>query len=228
MSSKRSFKGVKSKWMAQYKKKSSFKKKPRVARIKGAIPPRKELKFVDTTIATGLVTYVPGASVITLLNGIAEGDDYSARDGRQATMKSVAVRLTINQQQTGASGGLTRTMLVWDNAANGAAPVAADILAVDSAASYPNVNNAQRFTILRDHLCEIGPLSLVATQTYSRSPGSQHVDLYVPLDHITQFMGTGATIASIQNGALFLLTVSDGTVALNNSVIRARVRFSDD
>lgn len=226
----RSVKSVKAAWMAKYAKKPSLKKRQskRHSRIKGSIKPREELKFVDTVItATASSANYTAAGVVTLLNGIAQGDDYSARDGRQATMKSVALKTTVYYIANGTTPGAARTMLVWDNAANGALAAVTDILASASAASFPNINNAQRFTILRDYVVELGGLSITATQTYSQAPAVQKVDLYVPLDDVTQFLGTGATIASIQNGALLLLTIGDNQAAQNSQMV-ARVRFADD
>lgn len=213
--------------MAERLKKPSFKKK-RVARIKGAIAPREELKFVDSVLtATAGQAFYTAAGVVTLLNGIAEGDDYSARDGRQATMKSVHVRTVVSQSVTASSGGACRTMLVWDNAPKGALAAVTDILTAASASAFPLVDNQQRFTILRDAYLELGGNNNTATQTFASAPGAQKVDLYVPLDSVTQFIGTGATIASIQNGALLLLTIGDNE-AWANSQFNARVRFTDD
>lgn len=227
MSPKRSLKGVKAAWMSQYKKKS-FKKKPRAARIKGAIKPREELKFADTVItATAAVgTVYTGVGLVQLLNGIAEGSDYTTRDGRQATMKSVHVRTAVFPA-AGSGSGIARTMLIWDNAPNGALAAVTDILESASAASFPKVNNANRFTILRDDFKELSQFSVAATQSYAGGPLCQRVDLFVPLDAVTQFNGTGATIASIQNGALLLLTIGDNG-AWSNGQFVARVRYSDD
>lgn len=230
MAPKRTFEGVKAKWMAQYKKKASFKKKPRAKRIKGGIAPREELKYVDTilTAANSVSTaFYTGSGVVTLLNGIAVGDDFTNRDGRQATMKSVQLRAAVYNITNGLVAGLVRSILVWDNAANGALPAVTDILATASTSSFPNVNNANRFTILRDHIVELGTIVTTATQTYAGSPTVQKVDLFVPLDDITQYSGTGATIASIQNGALLLLTIGENG-AFQNGSMTARVRFSDD
>lgn len=221
-------KGVKAKWMAQRLKKPSFKSK-RVSRIKGGIIPREELKFVDTVLtATAGSAFYTAAGVVTLLNGIATGDDYTTRDGRQATMRSVHVRtVVVNSGVSGASGGIARTMLIWDNAPNGALAAVADILASVSASAFPKVDNQQRFTVLRDHIVELGAFFNTATQAFNASPGAQKVDLYVPLADITQYSGTGATIASIQNGALLMLTIGDNQ-AWQNHQFDARVRFSDD
>jgi len=211
--------------MAERLKKPSFKKK-RVARIKGAIAPREELKYVDTAQAD----YQTGtAGSITLLNGIAVGDDNTTRDGRQATMRSVHIRGFVASSGALAPNlpGLARVMVVWDNCPNGVLPAVLDIVSAATATSFPLINNQERFTILRDMEIPLDYVNVAATTTLV--PRTFPVDLYVKLASVSQFNGTGATIASLQNGALYLLT--QGTNAGTGSVycvLSARVRFSDD
>lgn len=109
MPPKRSLKGVKAKWMAERLKKPSFKKK-RASRVKGAILPREEFKFADVALAS----YAPvaGTGTVTLLNGIAEGDDYTSRDGRQATMKSIQVRGDVRAANVSFTGHVARMLIV--------------------------------------------------------------------------------------------------------------------
>lgn len=227
MPAKRSHKDVKGAWRAQYKKKS-FKRKAGAARVKGAIVPRKEFKFVDVVSAS----YAPNsaAGTITLLNGIAQGDDYTSRDGRQATMKSVHVRGYVKATNASASVSayLMRALLVWDNAPNGAAATVAQIMTAETSVSFPLIDNANRFTILRDQQFNIGSLSSLATASWAAGDCSAEVDMYVKLDELTQFSGTGATIASIQNGALWLVLQSDyNNVGNPQFTLTSRVRFCE-
>jgi len=200
------------------------KKKPR-----GAIAPyggRRELKYNDIAAAT----YVADTTgTVTLLNGIAIGDDNTTRDGRQVCIKSVQVRGSVVQTDSSTINSRARILLVWDNACNGAAiaPVT-DILTAADSASFPKVDNSYRFTILLDQSFALGGNSNTATQAYSTGQGIYNVDMFKKMDSITQYIGSAATIGSVQNGALLMVTVGD-TTALNGGTFRVatRVRFTD-
>lgn len=214
-------KGVKAKWKAQLLKKPSYKKK-QFARVKGAIVPREEFKFVD--LASAVYAPVVAGGTITLLNGIAQGDDYTNRDGRQATMKSVHVRGEVHCAAVSVSYALARLLLIWDNAPNGAAPTIANIMAADSSVAMPLIDNANRFTVLRDQQWPIGG----AATTVSVN-GQFVIDIYVKLDELTQYSGTGATVASIQNGAIWMVLLNQTATATSASfTLTSRVRFTDD
>lgn len=209
-------KNVKSKWVASVMKKPSFKKKS-TPRIKGGIPHQRELKFVDIASAD----YV---DAVTLLNGIATGDDYNTRDGRQATMRSVAVKGYLTPTANIAASD-ARLLLVWDNAPNGAAPVYADIMQEAGVPhSFPNINNEKRFTILKDWFQQVGYFSALSTSSYAQESSVHKIDLSVSLNSLTQFSGTGATVASIQNGAIWMVTEIGAAVKF---VLSTRVRFTE-
>lgn len=210
--------------MAERLKKPSLKKR-KVARIKGAIAPRQELKYLD--VASASYAPVAATAVLALLNGIAESDDNTGRDGRQATMKSVALKGYIAQDVTRAAV-LARLCIVWDNAPNGVAPTAVQIMSAENSCSYPLLDNQNRFTILRDVQYELGRSDGSVSTAVAGSPSVHAIDLYVPLDAITQFSGTGATIASIQGGALYLLAQASPSTGSATFTLASRVRFSDE
>lgn len=218
MSSKRSLKGVKAQWMKTVLKKPSTKKKQRVARIKGPVVAGPELKFIDTAKTT-----VTSATSVALLNGAAQGDDFTQRQGRQIRIKSVQIMGYIEPNGNNASQ-FARFLLVWDNAPNGVVAGITDILTSADAEAFINLNNQARFTILRDFKQVLGFFSQSATTAVSQAPGCATLDMYVPLDSVVQFLGTGATIASIQSGALYAVCATNA----GNTVYTARVRFTDD
>jgi hypothetical protein len=189
----------------------------RTVPVKGPIRVRNELKYVD--VAAAAYAY-DTTGTVTALNLTAEGDDYTARTGRQVTMRSVSVSGFIFNTSTG-SVQKVRTLLVWDNAANGALPAVTDILTSASSISHYNVDNQNRFTVLWDSVHVLGA-------QLSGLP-CVNVDVEVPLNAVTQYMGTTAAIASVQNGTLLMVTV--GYVAAGataaSSVLRTRCRFHD-
>lgn len=228
MSSRRSFAGVKAKWMAQVLKKPSVKRKrPTRAVIKGAIAPRVELKYCDLPGATYLADTTGS---VTALNLIAVGDDNTTRDGRQVTIKSVQFRGTLVPVDNTTLPAKCRLMLVWDNAVNsGTIATVAQILNAASAAAFPLIDNQNRFTVLVDRSYVVGGVSDVATQAYSMSPACHNVEIYKSINAITQYSGTTAAIGSIQNGALLMLTIGDKAAGAGGAFLGAtRVRFTDD
>lgn len=223
------------------KRKGSFKqsgsfKKPRLSKqgtlvmSSAAIRPRrlpsaysanqgnhgKELKSIDIA-GTSYECSTTGS--ITLINGVATGDDYTNRDGRKITMKSIFVRGHFNVGAT-PTGGAVRWMVVYDKQPNGAAPVITDIIAGANLAGNQNLNNRARFVVLRDVTDRVEATARIAvpTQWFKRCA----------LD--VTFSGTTNGIASISTGALWFVTV--GTVATGATSpivnVSTRVRFWDD
>jgi len=194
-------------------------------RVKGAIPSRTELKFVDVASAS----YAGDTTgTVTLLNGVAIGDDYTTRDGRQITVKSVQVRGSVLPIDSSTQPTMARLLLVWDNAANGALATIAQILSASTSNSFPLVDNANRFTILCDQQYVVGGFQTTATQAYAGSPMINPVHVYKKLDSITQYGATTAAIGSVQNGALLMVTIGDQAAAAGAVFsLATRVRFTD-
>lgn len=193
-------------------------------RIKGPIPVgRAELKFVDLATADYAMTTT---AVITPLNLIAVGDDDTSRDGRQVTIKSVQIHGMIFPNDTATDDSKCRIMLVWDNANNSSSGATiTDILAANDVYSFPNVNNQNRFTILKDYLCTQGSVTAAGYNT----PCIDNVEIYLKLNSVTQYSGTSAALNNIQNGALLMVTMG-GQPAGSSATFRAatRVRFVDN
>lgn len=186
---------------------------PLRARIKGAIAPTgKELKYVDTVISQK----ADSTGALTPLNLIAVGDDNTTRDGRQVTIKSVQLKLNATEEVSTTVPQICRAMVVWDNAVNGVGPNISDIISPQNSAGFAVVNNQQRFTVLMDRRFDHRGMHEAAYV----------LDFYKKLNHITQFNGTTAAIGSIQNGALYLLTIGD-QIDATTVAGSVRVRFCD-
>jgi len=216
---------------ANYQARKGLGARNRAPRIKGAIQlygGRQELKYVDTAISQ---EFDATAGVLTPINLLAVGDDNTSRDGRQVTIKSVQLALSVTRQVGFANEDL-RVMLVWDNAVNsGAAPTIMGTILDNStvttpASCFPKVDNAQRFTILYDSKVQVGPISATATQAFSANTVARW-DAYKKINQVTQYSGTTAAIGSIQNGGLYLITL--GSLATGSTCVGGvRVRFTDN
>jgi len=126
--------------------------------IKGPIKATRELNYVDTvkqavSIQSGTVTGVVNG---LLLNGIAEGDDNTQRNGRKVKIISDRLQFTCEPGTLVFAGLTVRVVSVWDNqkSASGNVPLFSDIfdmsVQTDPTVALPLVNAQNRFTILND------------------------------------------------------------------------------
>lgn len=189
--------------------------------------PRQEQKFVDVAAAA---YNADTTGSVTLLNGVAQGDDFNNRIGRQATWKSVSIRgILYNVDQT-TNNAACRLLVVWDNSPNsGSAPAITDFLVASTATTHNNLNNRHRFKTLIDEYHCLGTFSNVATQSYVAGPGVKEINRFLRLpDAVTVFSGTGATVGSIQSGAIWLVTIGDQGAGLGGQFsVTTRCRFTD-
>lgn len=163
---------------------------------------------------------------VTLLNGIATGTDYTDRVGRKVVIKSIYLRGFVLPVDTSTSNNLSRLILVYDKQPNGAAPAVTDILKSSTAQSQLNINNRDRFMILMDKQYAMGAYD--ATTGYIGSPSVQQVKKYKKCNLETIYGGTLSTIASINTGALYLVTIGSAAAAAGGEFRGSvRVRFVD-
>lgn len=203
-----------------------------------------EKKVVDTL---NNAVAINTTGVFTLLNAMVPGATEYQRVGRKISMSSVQLRGFIRFRQAGTapSNDFIRAILFYDRQPNGAAPVLADVLQdVDNTGgnsstslSSLNINNADRFKILRDMYWSV-PSASVATAQNGTTGGAQLLD-YKPAS-FREFVslkgmevhfnaGTAGTIADITTGSLYLLTVGlRGDVDSQwQCAFNSRVRYAD-
>lgn len=216
----------------------SAKDKPRVKRARTAqaaafVQTKKvlaslmEKKVVDTAQAT-YVCDTTGS--VTLMNGMAQGTDFTQRVGRKYT--NVAVQLEGQiipaDNVTQLIGNKIRVMVIYDKQPNGALPVITDVLTASTANAFMNLNNRDRFRVLIDHNTTLGGLQETATQAVAASPNVENVSVFKKVNLETICDGTGATVADIQSGSIFLLTIGSQAAGLGHIFVAAlRIRFVD-
>jgi len=185
--------------------------------IRGQVYPKREERFIDT--AAGYVADTTGS--ITLLNGVAEGDDYTQRSGRGCLMKSIC--LTGFGNSTAATGlsQQHRVLIFWDNATNGVAPTIVQLLAASNTVAFPLVDNVNRFTIILDHKYVVGPQSAAIADQVIKG-----FEFNYQLNSYTQYSGVGATVASIQNGSLWMVTLGSNAAGGTAGLITIGTRLS--
>jgi len=186
-----------------------------------------ESKYVDIG---PFASVADTTGAIVLLNGAALGDDATDREGRQTYATSVHIQGILTPTDTTNNDTLCRMLLVWDKAPNGVAPTFGELMTAADPVMQLNLNNRARFTVLADKRWALGARDLATAGNKVASGQASHVvNIFRKLKNLkTQWMGTGATIASIQSGALYLFMVGDqATTDSGQFRLTSRVRFHE-
>lgn len=188
-----------------------------------------EKKFIDRNLTSTLYS-LSGASTITLLNGILQGTDETARIGRQLNMKSIFIRGVVNVAQTTVGQGAIRTIIVLDQEvpqvmSSGVTMSITDFLVADGVYTPNNLNNRKRFKVIMD---EVVPLSGVTIST--GNPNTQVIYNYKKVDITCEFNSNdNGDITDFTKNALYLVTVQDGLFTTAPAVsLYTRIRFTDN
>lgn len=207
--------------------------------LKGCDVPQFNLGFSST------------APSLALLNGLSVGNNFYQRVGRQVVLHSLRVKgyvVPTRGNAAAVNNQSARILVVYDRQPNGVLPNNQDIIqGIDSlggttfdADQHPNLNNRERFLILRDDFFMLMPLGINGANSannynYSVDPASNgslhHIDWYIPLKGLKmQFGGDTNAISSIQTGALYLWTFSTGDTNATSAWAffgSARLRYVD-
>jgi len=178
---------------------------------------------------TANATYVADTTgTVTLLNGIAQGDDINQRKGRRITNKAVHIQGIVEPVDASTNSTLARVIVVYDRQPNGAALTVADVLTSVNSHSFNKLDNRNRFLVLADKKFFIGAFDNTATQTYAGSPFGHKVEIHKRISLPTTHMGTGDTIASIATGSIYMVTVGDQAPNAGGVFsLTARLRYTD-
>lgn len=197
--------------------------------------PRTELKYVDTDSAgeQDLASGGTTKGMAYILNPIAQGSGAQSRDGRQAVMRSIQVRLKFRRSATNVNSTV-RIMIIFlrdqgvDLAAAGGAQFLLD--KVSGAAndgysinSHLNLSNTPNFTILKDVVIEL-----------DSGHGEEFYWQYYHKCRLTTNWlkgATGSLYSDFSKGALWLFLL-DSNYSVANTMPRfsyaSRVRFTDE
>lgn len=176
----------------------------------------------------------------TLLAAPVPGSDFTNRIGRKTLIKSVYVRGIVSCEladQDGPTVGaspaqLGRMIIFADMQPNGAAPAVTDLLTSASSISQLNLNNRDRFRIYCDKTFAINAYAYNTTASTSSASLSNSfaVKKFKSLNLETIYnAGTAGTIADIQSGALYLLTIGNRAAGADDATasLSIRTRFVD-
>ena len=193
-----------------------------LARAPPRIGSRTELKSIDLDLATtgtgdGGIKSTMGR---TCANAISIGADINQRVGRKITIRSLEMHYSITADPDADQPAICRVMVIFDRQANGSQPAATDILTTSSINAPKNLNNRERFQILKDDLVSVMRLTeknQVISKWYFRTA--------LPVVYNSGVAGTYADIAS---GSLWVCTLSEFMTDYPLLKGFLRVRYSDE
>lgn len=185
---------------------------------------RVELKTIESQPSI----IVSNTGSVLLLNGIAQGNDYTNRDGRIVNLSSFYYRwsLTPNNATSSTQGDSVRILVVYDCQTNGTTPTVATILAAVDPHAPMNLNNRDRFKVIMDKQIGMGATTYTGAVLSAGSPMVKTFSFYKKLNMETVFQSTSNLAADIATGAIWLLTLGLANTA-TLSYGYTRIRFTD-
>jgi len=176
----------------------------------------------------------------TLLAAPVPGSDFTNRIGRKTLIKSVYIRGIVTAELAdqdgpvvGISGAQLGRMIIFaDMQPNGAAPIVTDLLTSANSTAQLNLNNRDRFRIYCDKCfaIEAYAYSTTAGASVASLSNAYNVKKFKKLNLETIYnAGTAGTIADIQSGALYMLTIGNRAAGTDDctAALSTRVRFVD-
>lgn len=189
--------------------------------------PLRELGYHDTPSWTTQFDNDNTSANVFYCNDVDSGTADYQRIGRVIEAKSLQLH-GVAYNNAGASTNKCCIMVIWDTKPKGAKPTMMDILVAANSMSFPNVNNTERFTVLKRMdftLCGAPGAATITTTSFKT------IDFYIDLKGRRVVYGsTGlGTIGDIEEGALYIVTTGlnpGGTTAAGFNY-GTRFRFYD-
>lgn len=216
---KRQFKGLMAMSRSRKRRKVSRAPRSNLRNFKRTLAKILEKKQFNINVSTYTFSSTP---TVVVLYSPTPGSASTQRLGLNTSMNSFYLNAHIVKAEA-ATTTSCRLMVIWDRNPSGATPAANSILdtSVIPAALVAPVNLAfsNRFKILIDERFVI-----------TADNGAVYVQRYLNLNHdmyTTKFKGSAGTVADIESGGLFIMTMSDEGTNTPVSQVSTRVRFVD-
>lgn len=178
-----------------------------------------ETKYVD------VLNNVTSNAVLELLNGVAQGDDHSHRDGRLIHMKCIKVRGYISNKAVTTTDRMIRLSIIYDHSPNGIAPSYNDLYETPNPHCFQKKNTLLRFTILKEYYTVLHARTATSTAT----PSIQYFNIYLNTTFPTWFIGSTAAITDIRAGAVYFVWTDNTNGNIETQcVFDSRIEFVDD
>lgn len=142
-------------------------------------------------------------------------------------MKSLLFRAVLYPSTSASAvfGNTIRLLLIYDCQTNAATPAITDFFAGGVYLEAMNLTNRDRFKVIKDWFVPVEATVYTGAALTAGSPKEHMVKVFKKMSMEEIFGGTGATVGSIQTGALFLVAIAQ--TANWNMDYQSRVRFID-
>lgn len=195
------------------------------------IQSKEELKYNDIMLSGAAVT---SAGLLTLLNGLTQGDGVSNREGDSISPTSIQCRAAAVQANTSIGADVVwRHIVFWDAQPNGAAPTMGDLLdqAIITQAAYAPYKRQyqKRFKIVYDNMFKTSPnMADPANPTTQITQPLRLIQFKRSLNRVVKYrnaQNTGLVNDLATNSLYSLWVVTGGT---HNVTGGWRMYFKDD
>lgn len=183
-------------------------------RSKSQMGTEPELKFFDTVLSIP-IDFTGECSSTAATGGVAlipQGDTSNTRDGRNAIIKSVQIKGTLDFVPGAAAApmaGNTWIYMVVDTQANGAYPAITDLFtSANMWENQLNLNNSQRFQVLKKW---VHNWSVKAGATTAYAPESQALNWYKKVNIPMVWSSTAGAITEVRTNNIFFAYGSSGS-----------------
>lgn len=172
-------------------------------------------------ITQGLISFDQASPKIYTLNGLLKGDDIDKRSGNMVKAKRLEISGQIfANSPTLLFDTLIRIMVVKESSALGSSVSLAQLFGTSTPLTYAIRNmqtrDQERYTILKDIVCGIGPVSTsvngagVSTVALQGYPSIKDFYFDIPLNvNVNHARGNAGTEADIETNAYFLVFITD-------------------
>jgi len=182
-----------------------------------------EKKYYDS--AWGPTTVAGTATIHSTFLAIAQGTTEVTRVGGKINVCNINFRGEIlGLNDNSGAPEVVRIIWLWDKQCNGAAPVATDILAADNINSFLNMDNTDRFQVIKDKMytVDVSAYDVASDLAFSHS---KIIKLNYKCSVPIHYSSTTGAIAEIKSNNLIFLAIAIGTKAAYR--MRVRVKFTD-
>lgn len=168
-----------------------------------------EIHYSDISLGS---TAVSSTMAFNLLNGSSTGDAVTNRTGSSIKLNGCDIRFGLTGNVTAVSMNI-RVLVVIDNACDGLAFAATDLLTSSSVYATYSAFNQMRFRVLYDSVFALATAGPFQAFVVKALPANVHVMYNI---------GNAGTIADINTNSLYLCYVSDQ--AVNTGLIQGYFR----
>lgn len=188
---------------------------------------RAEKKYFDGNTIDNTLNVTGGNVFPTLVAGIVQGTTDNTRVGGKICVTNVNIRGFRNMASYGTAaffGGYLRVILYVDKQTNGNGAIVTDILQSATINAYRNMNNLDRFIILKDKFYKT---SVTATNALHTDTSRQFWKINAKGKWEIQFSGNTGGIADLRSLNIGMLYITSDPNVQSCSLGRCRIKYYD-